>query len=130
MSLTSARSLDRPPITAPGRLSSTFGHSKEDENNSGGQRCYFPFSRKIPCLGSLQFSYYWDKIYIYILYNNIYICYFSSKCVYYCELFGMYENHSCLAEFECPTKCVRIKVFYKPKTERSYLIHHLKIHIS
>ena len=73
MSLTSARSLDRQPITAPGRLSSTFGHSKEEENNSGGQRCYFPFSRKIPCLGSLQFSYYWDKKYIYIFFIITYI---------------------------------------------------------
>ena len=33
------------------------------------------------------------------------------------EFFEMYENHYCVVEFECPTKCVRIKLFYKPKTE-------------
>ena len=42
------------------------------------------------------------------------------------EFFEMYENHYCVVEFECPTKCVRIKLFYKPKTECPCLIHHLK----
>lgn len=38
----------------------------------------------------------------------------------------MNENHSSLEEFECPSKYVGIRAFYKPKTEFSCLIFHLK----